>query len=490
MSPRLSRFARAALAAPLALTLLAGTPALVSAPAQAAPTPETFSPLVKQVTPAVVNISTESAAPRAQQRGPQGQLPPGLPPQLEEFFRRFGEGGGDGPARRQPMRALGSGFIIDPAGYIVTNNHVAGEADEITVTLQDGTELPAKLVGRDERTDLALLKVESAKPLPYVAFGNSDVMEVGDWVLAVGNPFGLGGTVTAGIVSAKSRDINSGPYDDYIQTDAAINSGNSGGPMFNANGQVIGINTAIFSPTGGNIGIGFAVPANVARPVIEQLRATGTVTRGFLGVQIQPVTPEMASALGLGEARGALVAEVTPGSPAARAGLRQGDVIVGYQGQPVPSPRELTRSVAGTGIGTSAPLTFIRDGREQTVQVTVAKLEDEPQVAANDRAEPPGASGLGLSVATLDAETRARAGIEEDVNGVVVVGIGEESPAAQQGVRPGDVIQRVDGKPVASAKQMAEAVEEARRANKKAVALLLNREGNNRYVAVPLAGQG
>src|SRR6185437_2794072 len=353
-----------------------------------------FAPLVKKVLPAVVNISvTEKAnAPDEEdqmdgdQNGPQQGFPPSP---FDEFLRKFFEQQGQGmpgmPSQPLPHAqriALGSGFIIDPAGYIVTNNHVVNDADKVSVIFQDGTKHPAKVLGRDPKTDLALLKINVNHPLPYVSWGESNALQVGDWVLAVGNPFGLGGTVSSGIISARGRDIHSGPYDDYLQLDAAINRGNSGGPTFNLQGQVIGINTAIYSPNGGSVGIGFAIPSSLAKPVIEQLREHGKVERGWLGVQIQNVTPELAKGLSLPKAEGALVAAVEKDSPAAKAGLKQGDVILSFNGNEIKKLRDLSRFVAATAPGSTSNMVVWRNGERMTLPVTVGEAPANPQVAS------------------------------------------------------------------------------------------------------------
>src|SRR5580658_2380399 len=371
------------------------TPATVSLPS--------FAPLVKKVMPAVVNISvTERAGTptgddqdqdqdQNQDLGPgQGEGPQqGFPSSpFDEFLRRFFEQQGQ-PFRNMPQRnlqrvALGSGFIIDPTGYVVTNNHVVANADKVTVIFQDDSKHPAKVIGRDPKTDLALLKIDAPQPLPYVAWGDSGALQVGDWVVAVGNPFGLGGTVSSGIISARGRDIHAGPYDDFLQIDASINRGNSGGPTFNLEGQVIGINTAIYSPNGGSVGIGFAIPSDLAKPVIDQLEANGKVARGWLGVQIQDVTPEIAKGLGLPKAEGALVADVTKDGPAEKIGIKQGDVIIGYDGHDIVKLRDLPLAVAETKIGEKADVKVWRDGHDLTLAPVIASMpENAQQVAEN-----------------------------------------------------------------------------------------------------------
>lgn len=487
---------------------LAVTAALLSftlvGPAFARPAPDGFADLVVKVKPAVVNISTtqKTEGPSIARGVPQmPDLPEDSP--FREFLERFfnnrglpGSPGSQAPERK--VNALGSGFIIDPAGYVVTNNHVIEKATDIKVTLTDGTELKAKLVGRDPKTDLALVKVEPSKPLPYLTWGDSDKAREGDWILAVGNPFGLGGTVTAGIISARGRDLASGPYDDYLQIDAPINRGNSGGPTFNMDGQVIGVNTAIFSPTGGSVGIGFAVPSNIAKNIIEDLRKTGRVDRGWLGVQIQPVTPEIAESLGLKEHKGALVAGLTDDSPAGKAGIKQGDVIVGFNGTRIGELRDLTRAVAVVPKGTKVPVEVVRGGRNQTLSVTIGGMPSEGEQLAAAPAAPDkertagrgaetGLDQLGLRLAPATSETRARFGLKDDVKGAVVVGVKQDAPAADRGINVGDVIVGVGQERVNSVNEVVAKVKRASDNKQKAVLLLIDRKGNERYIPVPLS---
>ncbi|PWC33131.1 DegQ family serine endoprotease [Azospirillum sp. TSO35-2] len=464
--------------------------------------PSTFADLAAKVSPAVVNIAAmQDAKPeqRAQRAPGIPAFPPGSP--FEEFFRQFQDqmnrnGGPNGGSNGEPddqdqgprgkSGALGSGFIIDPAGYVVTNNHVIDGSSDITVTLQDGTALPAKIVGRDAKTDIALLKVTSDKPLPAVDWADSAKTRVGDWVMAVGNPFGLGGTVTKGIVSARGRDIHSGPYDDYFQLDAAINRGNSGGPTFDLNGRVIGINTAIYSPNGGSVGIGFAIPANLAKEVVAQLKDSGKVERGWLGVKIQEITPDIADSVGLPAAKGALVAEVTPDSPAQRAGLKQGDVVLSYAGKPVDNLRDLTRNVAETKAGDTVDLKILHDGREKTVPVRIDRLSEQAQLAAAETApaeQAEAAAVKGLKLAPLDPAARKRLGIGDEVQGVVVTGL---SAKTETPIRPGDVIERVGDSAVKNPADVRHHVAEAEKAGQKAVLMLINRQGNESFVALKL----
>ncbi|KAA0591937.1 serine protease Do [Azospirillum lipoferum] len=477
--------------------------------------PPSFRDLARTQIDTVVNISS-TQAPQASAGGgrlPEGMdIPPGSP--LEEFFREFrnrqrgGQGDGSpesgpnggpqgGGPQGLPSMALGSGFIIDPSGLVVTNNHVVSDAAEIAVTLHDGTKLPAKLVGSDAPTDLALLKVESNKPLTAAHWGDSETVEVGDWVVAIGNPFGLGGSVTAGILSARARDIQQGPYDEYLQTDAAINRGNSGGPLYDANGGVIGINTAIYSPTGGSVGIGFAIPSSLAKPIIDQLKEDGKVRRGWLGVQVQRVTPDIAESLGVEGTGGALVTSVSPDSPAASAGLRQGDVITAFNGDPLEQMRQLPRLVASAEIGRTVPMTLLRGGKQQSIQVTVGELRNEPQQLAMSgssgaprSAQPEESkSALGLKLAPLTPGLRETFSIGEDVDGLVVTEVDRDSPASQRGLDLGDVIVEAGQEPVATAADLESRIAKAKEQGRKTLLMLVSRGGDLRYVPLPLDGK-
>lgn len=475
-----------------AAALIAGAALVWSGiPAYAAPAPESFAPLAKKVTGAVVNISAiqkdETARNDDQQPFPF-QFPPGSP--FEEFFKQFQDRMGQGPQgphRAEKRVALGSGFIIDKEGYVVTNNHVIDGASEVTVRLDDDESFPAKVVGTDPKTDLALLKIESDHNFPFVSFGDSDKAEVGDWVMAVGNPFGLGGTVTAGIVSARGRNIDSGPYDDFLQVDASINKGNSGGPLFNTDGQVIGINSAIYSPNGGSVGIGFSIPSNLAKPVLAALREHGSVERGWLGVQIQPVTQDIAHALGLPEAKGAIIADVTNDSPARKAGLKKGDVILQVNGKPVDDGRALARMVANLGVGTKAELGVWRDGSEKTIGFTTGKLPTQDQVAAagNENATPGAVESkeLGAELAALTPQTRARYGIDDETSGVLVLDVQKPDPS---GLLPGDVIKQVGQESVTGPHDLEKAIARAKDDGSRAVLLLVTRQGADLFVGVKL----
>ena len=486
--------------------------ALILAPAlgvEARVPPGSFADLAEQLLPAVVNISTTQTVKQQERQGGQGQqregqrrgpdipqFPPGSP--FEEFFKDFFDRGQRPDQSPRRATSLGSGFIIDASGYVVTNNHVidGADADGITVKLQDDdTEFKAKLIGKDPKTDLALLKIEpGSRKLVAVKFGDSSRMRVGDWVLAIGNPFGLGGSVTAGIVSARQREINSGPYDDFIQTDASINKGNSGGPLFNMAGEVIGVNTAIYSPTGGSIGIGFSVPSNLAKPVAEQLREFGRTKRGWLGVKIQGVTEEIAESLGLGKARGAMVASVSENGPAEKAKLRQGDVILTFDGKDVNEMRRLPRIVAETGVNKDVQVTIWRDGKPMSVTVRVGELEENEQVAAvpakadpntNQRGNTSKLDALGVVLAPISPELRQKFDIDQNAsNGVVVTEVDQNGPAAEKGVRPGDIIVEVGQEEVKTPADIRAKVEKARQAGRKSVLLLVDRQGEMRFIAL------
>lgn len=440
---------------------------------------ESFADLAEASLPAVVNISTTQTAPPRQ----RPELPPGTP--FEDFFKDFFDRNQDGQQPQQSS-SLGSGFVIDPSGVIVTNNHVIAGADEIVVRFQDDSELPASVLGRDPKTDLAVLKVESPTPLPHLNLGDSEAIRVGDWVIAIGNPFGLGGSVSAGIISARARDIRSGPYDDYLQTDAAINKGNSGGPMLNMAGEVIGVNSAIFSPTGGSVGIGFAVPTALASPIIRQLAEFGETKRGWLGVHIQTVTDEIAESLDLSEARGALVASVAPGGPAEAAGIKDRDIILKFNGEEIDKVRQLPRIVAETAIGAEVDVLVWRNGKERAVKVTVARLDENATAAAP--AAPSDApleiASLGLAIMSLDAKAKAERNIPADVQGVMIVAVDGQGPAAEKDVRPGDIIMEVNQDPVTTPADVEDEVEAAEGANRKSILMLLNRKGDLRFVAI------
>ncbi len=478
-------------AAFLMLLLTAPLPSAAESPET--PFAEVFSQLAARLGGVVVNISTTQATTAAApaKGTPEAQTPPGS--SLDEFFRDFfGEKGAPGGPNPPTSRAasLGSGFIIDPSGIVVTNNHVIANAEQITVTFADDTTLQAEVIGRDTVTDLALLKVEPKTPLPAASWGDSTKAKVGDWVLAIGNPFGLGGTVTAGIISATARDIHSGPYDDFLQTDASINRGNSGGPMFNLAGEVIGINTAIFSPSGGSIGIGFAIPSALARPIVEQLKATGKVERGWIGARIQPVTDEIAEAVGLDKGRGAMIAAVDPSSPAAQAKLQPGDVILSYDGKQIDRSRQLPRLVADTPPDTPVKLTMWRDGKEHEVDLKIAALSPNRPAAPQPEPEkpkpPPSIDALGLKLSKLSPELRKQFSLPDTAKGVVITEVPQNSPAAAQALRPGDLVIAVGHEPVAAPEDVQQKATAAKKNGRKNVLVRVEREGNSRFVALPL----
>ncbi|GEP08384.1 DegQ family serine endoprotease [Methylobacterium gnaphalii] len=502
--PALRQRARSALAAVMigAMLPISTAPALMPQ-AALAKGPESLADLAEQVTDAVVNISASTTVEKSARGGrAMPQLPQGTPFEdlFEEFFKRRGQRGdnnrGDDEGQRQSRKSnsLGSGFIIDAAGLVITNNHVIGDANDIQVILHDGSKLKAEIVGKDSKIDLAVLRVkpEAGKPLKAVPFGDSDKMRPGDWVMAIGNPFGLGGSVSAGIVSARGRNIESGPYDNYIQTDAAINKGNSGGPLFNMNGEVIGINTAILSPSGGSVGIGFAVPSNTASPVLDQLREFGEVRRGWLGVRIQNVDEATAEALGLkGGPKGALIAGVDEKGPAKPAGLEVGDVITKFNGTVVKSSSELPRIVAQTPVGKTVEVVVVRKGQEVTKSVLLGRLEDgeKAQLANVKQPEPESAvrQALGLNLSGLTDELRKKFSIKDTVKGVVVTRVDPNSTAADKRISPGDVIVEVGQEPVSSPADVTKKVDALKKELRKSVLLLIaSASGDVRFVAIGL----
>ncbi len=457
-----------------ALARVEATPAQLSMPGS-------FADLVQAIEPAVVNISTTGKRPPDQSFStPRFQFPQGSP--FEDFFRHFQQRSDRGSSE---THALGSGFIVDAQGYVVTNHHVIQGADKITVILNDGTRYPATLKGNDPKTDLALLKIDPEQPLPQVSFGNSDQARPGDWVIAIGNPFGLGGTVTTGIVSARGRDIQAGPFDDFLQIDAAINRGNSGGPVFDTEGRVIGINTAIYSPNGGSVGIGFAIPANLAKPIIQQLQDNGQVERGWLGVHIQDVTEEVAASLGLEEHKGALVSSVVPDSPADDAGIRPGDVILNFAGQAVEQMKDLPRLVADHPASDKTKITVWRHGKARHYSVTIGAMPQDDRLVANtDSATPP--PRLGLSLAELSSQHHRDYRLDRDTQGVLIVGVEPDSPAARRGLRPGDVIVQVGQQPVENPSEVVDEVNKIVDEERNTVLLLIDRRGAERFVTIKI----
>ncbi|MEP9371766.1 DegQ family serine endoprotease [Mesorhizobium sp. KR1-2] len=506
--PRLCKSFAAASAAlavgAIALPQVVATPALAQQaqekPHLQAQGPASVADLAEGLLPAVVNISTSQTVKGSEGPGavPMPQLPEGSPFQdfFDDFFKkRQGNKDNDSNPTPQKVQSLGSGFVVDAEkGIIVTNNHVIADADEIEVNFSDGSKLKATLAGTDTKTDIAVLKVDpKAKKLTAVKFGDSNKMRIGDWVMAVGNPFGLGGTVTVGIVSARNRDINSGPYDDFIQTDAAINRGNSGGPLFNMEGEVVGINTAIISPSGGSIGIGFSIPSELAAGVVQQLAEYGETRRGWLGVRIQPVTDEIAESLGMKSAKGALVAGVIKGGPVDNGTIQAGDVITKFDGKDVHEMRDLPRVVAESPVGKAVDVIIVRKGVEQTVKVTLGRLEDGEKLAKGEDAKKPQsseaevatASVLGMTIGDLDDAARSKFGIGTDVSGVVVREVAPNSPAAERGIAPGEVITEIAQESVSSPKDVMDRIAALKEQGRKnALLMLASKSGELRFVTV------
>jgi serine protease Do len=465
----------------------------IPVPAVARSGPPGFADMAEKLLPAVVNISTSQTI--TQKDGIEGlpdfQLPPGSP--FEDFFKQFlqNQQGHETPHKHKAT-ALGSGFIVDPSGYIVTNYHVIEGADEINVILQDDTNLSATVVGSDKKTDLAVLKVTPKTPLTAVSFGDSDKVRVGDWILAIGNPYGFGGTVTAGIISARARNINSGPYDEYLQTDAPINRGNSGGPMFDMDGNVVGVNTAIISPSGGSIGLAFAIPSSLAKNIVEQLKSKGHIQRGWLGVRIQTVTQDIADGLNLGPPRGALVSSVSPDGPAAKAGIEAGDVIVNFDGKDIPDMHRLPLIVAETDVDKTVDVGVFRKGKNLTLKVKVGELttkesadeeEDQKENAPAGIAGAEKVDDLGISAASLTDALRTRFDIKKGVTGVVVTSIATDGVAADQGLQVGDVISEAAQQEVKSPKDLTDRAKQAEK-DGKPLLLLINRKDDLQFIAI------
>jgi len=461
----------------------------VALPAGAADRPASFADQVEALSPAVVNISTTTIVSDGSGVD-MPQFPPGSP--FEEFFKNFGDNN-----RQRKAQSLGSGFIIDQEGIVVTNYHVIENAEEIRVILKDETSFTAKVLGQDKKTDIAVLKIDPGKTkLTAVTFGDSDKLRVGDWVLAIGNPFGLGGTVTAGIVSARGRDIGNGPYDDFIQTDASINRGNSGGPLFNVAGEVIGINTAIYSQSGGSVGIGFAISSNLAERVTGQLIEFGQTRRGWLGVFIQEVTPDIADSLGLKEAAGALVSSVNEASPAAKGGVQPGDVILKFDGKTIEKMRDLPRIVAETEIGTTVDVELFRQGKKATVKIILGELEKAEVNGLIDGSKKPGDAdkqsfgSLGFSVDMLTPKLARELGLDANKQGVVVTEVVPGSPAAEKGLQKGDILRRYGQRPVADAASLAKDIADAEKAGRSGILILIERDGRERFVQISFIKKG
>ncbi|MCX7348061.1 MAG: DegQ family serine endoprotease [Alphaproteobacteria bacterium] len=516
MSGTIRTMRRMALAA--GFSMLAAAAVQAQTVAQPAPAPAitqlqelpSVADLADRLLPAGVEITIESSgeaaadAPNTQQDTPDAtpDKPPGSDNPddpanpFKDFFDEFLKRGQGGEQPKQKMTSMGSGFVVDSSGIIVTNNHVVEGAESIEVHFHDDTILKGELVGRDPKTDLAVIRVKTDKKLPTVGFGDSDKLRVGEWVMAIGNPFGLGGSVSLGIVSARNRDINAGPYDDFIQTDAAINKGNSGGPLFDLKGEVMGINTAIFSPSGGSVGIGFSVPSNTAKNVVSQLIQYGETRRGWLGVKIQAVTDEIAESLALPNTHGALVADVTPGGPAEKAGLQSGDIIIQFNGRPVVTMRDLPKIVAETPIGEKVPLTVLRKGKDVALTAEVGRLEDSEKTAdaSADKAKPEKPAPavvtvLGMTVTSITDELRAKYGIDADLKGAVVTEVAHEGAAADKHLEPGDVITEAGEQEVQGAADISARVEDATKAGKNSILLLIakgGKSGEMRFIALKL----
>lgn len=475
-------FAKGVIGAAMLSTALAFGPLAVSSAANAGPAPDGFADLVQKVSPAVVMITTTQTVSTPTDAGPQ--FPEGSP--FSDLFKDFPfQNDQNGPAQPHHEEALGSGFVISEDGYIVTNNHVIENADKIQIKFYDGKTVDAKLVGTDKKTDIALLKVKSDKPLPFVNFGDSDKARVGDWVLAMGNPLGQSFSASAGIVSARNREL-SGTYDDYLQTDAAINRGNSGGPLFDMNGNVIGVNTAILSPNGGSIGIGFSMASNVVKKVVDQLKQFGETRRGWLGVQIQEVTPDMADAMGLPKAEGALVSDV-PEGPAKAAGIKSGDVITSFDGTQVKDSRDLVRRVADAPVGQAVRVVVLRDGKEQTLLVTLGRretAEDKSAPAAKQQQSEEVGKVLGMQVTPLTSGMANDMNLPADTKGLIVKDISQDSGAFDKGIRQGDIITQANQSPVSTVQDLQDQIKSAKDAGRKSVLLMIRRGGDSRFVAL------
>ncbi|MBK1865392.1 DegQ family serine endoprotease [Aestuariivirga sp. YIM B02566] len=488
MNGTVKKVLAAAVAAPLAFAAFDGFVPRLPAQAQQIQQLPTVADLAEKLSPAVVSIATtQKVAGGVQLQIPE--LPPDVPfrDMFEDFFKRQRPGGRPEP---RTVNSQGSGFVIDASGLIVTNNHVIEQSEEISVVLNDGTNLKAELVGRDAKTDIAVLRVKPDKPLTAVSFGDSDKLRVGDWVLAIGNPFGLGGSVSLGIVSARNRDINAGPYDDFIQTDAAINKGNSGGPLFNLNGDVVGVNTAIYSPSGGSVGIGFSVPAATVKGVVDQLVQYGETRRGWLGVRIQSLTDDLAEGLDLGKAQGALIAEVTPTGPAEKAGLKPRDVITEFDGKPIREMKDLPRVVADTPIGKKVAVKVMREGKIVELSAEVGRLEDGEKLAAaapEAAVSADTADALGMKLSIITDEQRQRFKIDEGLEGAIVTDVDPNGPAAEKRIEPGDVIVEAGQKPVKTPGDVTARIKDAESASKKSVLLYIAKGGKQsetRFIAV------
>ena len=460
---------------------------LLTVSAHARGAPESFADLAEELSPSVVNITTSTTIAGVTEQA-RPQIPEGSP--FEDLFRDFFNNGEGGQARPRRSSALGSGFVVSSDGYIVTNNHVIDKADEIVIEFFDGKELVAKLVGRDPKTDIAVLKVEASEPLPFVGFGDSDIARVGDWVMAIGNPLGQGFSVSAGIISARNRTLRSGPYDDFIQTDAAINRGNSGGPLFNMSGEVIGVNTAIISPNGGSIGLGFSMSSRVVGRVVKQLKEYGETRRGWLGVQIQDIDSDMAEALGLEKVSGALVSGV-PEGPGADAGIQSGDVIISFDGVEVEDTRGLVTAVGNADVGKVVRVIIFRDGKTKTIKVTLGRREAAekeklvPVTKAPEKIKE--TEKFGMKLLTINSESRIKLNLPEDLEGVAVLDVSDTSDAFEKGIRAGDVIVEAGRTKIADVNDISKIFEDAIEAGRKSILLLVLRGDNSRFVGLSLS---
>jgi serine protease Do len=460
---------------------------LLTVSAHARGAPESFADLAEELSPSVVNITTSTTIAGVTDQA-RPQIPEGSP--FEDLFRDFFNNGEGGQARPRRSSALGSGFVVSSDGYIVTNNHVIDKADEIVIEFFDGKELVAKLVGRDPKTDIAVLKVEASEPLPFVGFGDSDIARVGDWVMAIGNPLGQGFSVSAGIISARNRTLRSGPYDDFIQTDAAINRGNSGGPLFNMSGEVIGVNTAIISPNGGSIGLGFSMSSRVVGRVVKQLKEYGETRRGWLGVQIQDIDSDMAEALGLDKVSGALVSGV-PEGPGADAGIQSGDVIISFDGVEVEDTRGLVTAVGNADVGKVVRVIIFRDGKTKTIKVTLGRREAAekeklvPVTKAPEKIKE--TEKFGMKLLTINSESRIKLNLPEDLEGVAVLDVSETSDAFEKGIRAGDVIVEAGRTKIADVNDISKIFEDAIEAGRKSILLLVLKGDNSRFVGLSLS---
>ena len=460
---------------------------LLTVSAHARGAPESFADLAEELSPSVVNITTSTTIAGVTDQA-RPQIPEGSP--FEDLFRDFFNNGEGGQARPRRSSALGSGFVVSSDGYIVTNNHVIDKADEIVIEFFDGKELVAKLVGRDPKTDIAVLKVEASEPLPFVGFGDSDIARVGDWVMAIGNPLGQGFSVSAGIISARNRTLRSGPYDDFIQTDAAINRGNSGGPLFNMSGEVIGVNTAIISPNGGSIGLGFSMSSRVVGRVVKQLKEYGETRRGWLGVQIQDIDSDMAEALGLDKVSGALVSGV-PEGPGADAGIQSGDVIISFDGVEVEDTRGLVTAVGNADVGKVVRVIIFRDGKTKTIKVTLGRREAAekeklvPVTKAPEKIKE--TEKFGMKLLTINSESRIQLNLPEDLEGVAVLDVSETSDAFEKGIRAGDVIVEAGRTKIADVNDISKIFEDAIEAGRKSILLLVLKGDNSLFVGLSLS---